>query len=83
MQQKTIDRGLYRIWLGIACIVIGVCMNLAAMTFYYMGVQDEVYPGLATGTGEILFTGGTLLGLGVYKHVKTRPNDHTRPKTGP
>ncbi len=79
MKQDTIDKGLFRIYLGIICIVIAITMHVSALTFYYWSSNKEVYPALTMATGELFLTGTTLLGFGVYKHVKTG----TKPPTGP
>ena len=86
MNQKTVDQGTYRIWLGISSIIVGILMNVLAMGFYYasVGPEGKVFPGLVNGSGEIYFVGTTLLGFGVYKHVQVKKSESAKPnhKTG-
>jgi hypothetical protein len=70
VDKDTINNGLFRIYLGIGAIVLGMGLLVASFMIYYYSPALGVFPELVFAVGQLFLLGSTLLGLGVYKHIK-------------
>jgi hypothetical protein len=80
MDKRTIQDGIFRIYLGIGSILLGMFLLVTSFFLFYAYPALGVFPELVWGVGQLFFLGSTLLGLGVYKHVKLKSNSNTSPQ---